>query len=491
MKTVGTVVTSLVFLFIVCLPVAANAQSPDFSGTWTGRTACPVGPVEFTLQVQGNNGMLIYPGYGPEKLYATEFPITVTFQQPEMYVHFAGSDQGADFGSFRGTLLADSTVDRVLGLQVNQTYCDEFRLSRHEAETQVGAPNLLTNGLTNAALFTSLFQGEFSTIAVPADHVVFNSLFGSYLGAYARQCAADARTRPRDFVEMTNLECGEERVTATFFRNGMYTQSAPYCSRWEERPNGLYADPTMWEVKRKLDDVLLGDTYSNVLAFVNYMEGGSDIYESAFEASPQMIMSAMATADRDMDALVAMNACDSPELMRFQENLRLYAINRPFGIRPDGSAAAPTPIPAAGQTFRDPDYVMLLEDLVQGAARSWQANKYLLNSITNSSVTTRDALGRPDAVRAQYRYGGMGGMATGTVTLTFFEGYPECLYFSDKPNACRPADKLVTSRYVHGGYALGNAAVQTPAEQRAASEEAANASEARRRQRERTRAVGR
>ncbi|MGV3742951.1 MAG: hypothetical protein ACO1NO_11650 [Burkholderiaceae bacterium] len=491
MKTIGTLVTSLAFLFGICLPVAANAQAPDFSGTWTGRTVCPIGPVEFTMQIQGGKGILSYPGYGPEKLYATEFPITVTFQQPEMYVNFAGPDQGADFGSFRGTLLADGSVDSVVGLKANEDYCDEFRLSRAEAEAQAGALGLATDGLVNAALFARLFEGDFSSIYVPADHAVFNSMFGAYLDSYARQCAADAGKRPNDFVEMTNLECGEERVTATYFRNGMYTESAPYCSRWDEVPNGLYADPKMWEVKRKLDDVLLGDTYSNVLAFVKYMEGGSDIFENAFEASPQMIMSAMATAVRDMDALVAMNACDSPGLMQFQENLRLYAINRPFGIRPDGSAAVPTPIPAAGETFKDPDYVRLLEDLVQGAARSWQANKYLLNSITNPSVTSRDALGRPDAVRAEYRFGGMGGMATGSVTLTFFEGYPECLYFFDKPNACRPPDKLVTSRYVHGGYALENSAARTPAELRAASEEAAKASEARRRQREQARDAGR
>src|SRR5690606_31378980 len=125
----------------------------------------------------------------------------------------------------------------------------------------------------------------------------------------------------------------------------------------------------------------------------------------------------------------------------------------PFGIRPDGSTGAPVPIPAPGTTFSDPDYVALLEDMVKGEARSWTVNKYLLGSVANPSVVSRDGQGRPRRVTAQYRFGGMRGMDTGSVTLSFFDGYPECLYFSDRPDSCRSPSREVTARYVHGGYA--------------------------------------
>ncbi|MEO7345374.1 MAG: hypothetical protein ABIU85_11125, partial [Methylotenera sp.] len=308
------------------------------------------------------------------------------------------------------------------------------------------------------------------------------SLYGSYLSSYARKCTANAKTRPKNFVEMTNLKCGDERITATYYSNGMYTESAPYCTRWDDVPNGLYADPKMWEVKKKLDAVFLGDTYKNIFAFLKSTE--PDIYGGVFEPSPQKMLAAITTIAKDMGALVEMNACNSLGLMRFQENLRLYAINRPFGIRLDGSSGAPIPIPAPGTTFKDPNYETLLEDLVKGEARSWQTNKYLLKSIADPSVISRDSQGRPLSVTAGYRFGGMSGMAAGSVTLTFFEGYPECLYFFDKPNSCRSPNKEVTARYVHGGYSLQNTPLLTPEEQRLATEKKAKESEERMKKRQ-------
>lgn len=456
MKKIGKLSGGLA-IFVVCISSLANAQARDFSGTWTGKAVCPIGSVEFTMEIQGENGTFTYGGYGPQKLYATKFPINVTYMQKEMYVHFAGLNQGANFGSFQGTLLADGTVGNVYGLKVNNGYCKEFSLSRGKvgdrSRVSKEAPSFNAKGLANEPLLTKLMQGSFATINVPTDHILFNSLYGSYLSSYARKCAANPKTRPKNFVEMTNLQCGDERITATYYSNGMYTESAPYCTRWKDVPNGLYADPKMWEVKKKLDAAFLGDTYKNIFAFLKKLDK-PDIYEGVFEASSQRMLAAITTITKDMDALVKMNACNSPGLMRFQENLRLYAINRPFGIRLDGSSGAPIPIPAPGTTFKDPNYETLLEDMVKGEARSWQTNKYLLKSVANPSVISRDSQGRPLSVAAGYRFGGMGGMAAGSVTLTFYEGYPECLYFFDKPNSCRSPNKEVTARYVHGGYSL-------------------------------------
>lgn len=468
----------------LCMVSVASAQGPDFTGTWTGEARCPVGKVAFKVDVKGRNGTLTYGGFGPRKLHAVTFPVKLTFMRQEMFLHFAGPDQGADFGSFQGSLLADGTVGTTRGLKVNGEYCEPFALSRGQAGTQPrvakGVLDFNAKGLANEALFMKILHGDFLQINVPTDHAVFNSFYGSYLGSYARKCAASPRARPARFVQMTDLECVDQRITATYYSNGTYTESAPYCNRWADVPNGLYADPGMWEVKKKLDAVFLGDAYRNIFAFLK--PGKTDPLGGVFEASPQRILAAVATGAKDMDALVTRNACDSPGLMRFQENLRLYAINRPFGIRPDGSSGAPIPIPAPGATFEDPDYVALLEDMVKGEARSWTVNKYLLGSVANPSVGSRDGKGRPQRVTAQYRFGGMRGMDTGSVTLSFFEGYPECLYFSDKPDSCRSPSREVTARYVHGGYAAqgspGASEGKNPA-----SDEAARESEARRKAR--------
>ncbi|HUH88804.1 MAG TPA: hypothetical protein VL003_12270 [Pusillimonas sp.] len=454
-------------LTVVFISPAALAQTPDFSGTWHTTAQCPIGPVAFTVKVKGTEGTLAYDGYGPQKLHAANFPVKLTLIKPEMYVHFGGPDQGADFGSFQGVLLADGTVGQVRGLQVNGRYCDNFTLAKADASSGLAAnsPKLDTQGLTNGPFFTTILQGRFETLNVPTDHLVFNSMFGSYLHAYARQCAANPSTRPKGFVEMTNLECVQEGITATYYRNGTYTESAPYCTKWQDVPTGFFADPEMWQVKQKLDAIFLRDEFKQMFALAKILQP-VDPLDAAFKPTIQQILAAVRTAREDTEALVRMNGCNSPGLMRFQENLRLFALNKPFGIGPDGSLKPMVPIPAPGDTFKDPDYVALLEDLMKGEARKWQVNKYVLKSIANPSVSTRDSQNRPEKVTAGYQFGGMAGLQTGTMTVTFFQGYPECLYFSDRPDACRTPDKMVVSRYVHGGYAPGSAPPPLTEEQR-------------------------
>lgn len=447
----------LLAAFVFVSP-AAFAQAPDLSGTWQAAAECPIGLVEFTVSVQGTEGSLAYDGYGAEKLHAVRHPIKVSYLSEYMYVRVAGPDQNADFGSFQGVLRADGNVDTVRGLKVGGTYCSQFTLARNidsNTSRSANAPELHTQGLSNGPFFTKILQGRFETIHASTAHLLFNSMYGAYLNSYARQCVSNPRTRPKDFVEMTNLECVEEGITATYYRNGTYTESAPYCTKWKDIPTGLFADPKMWEAKEHLDAVFLRDEFKQMFAIVKSLEP-THLVDAAFTPSIEKTLAAVKAGIQDADALIQMNGCDSPGLMRFQENLRLFAMNKPFGIGPDGSLAPLIAIPAAGTKYEDPNYVVLLEDLIKGEAKKWQVNKYVLKSIANPSVSVRDGQNRPEKLVANYRFGSMAGLQTGTMTVTFFEGYPECLYFSDRPDACRTPDKLVLSRYVHGGYAPRN-----------------------------------
>lgn len=441
-----------------CAPFAANAQTPDFSGTWVGKAICSIGPVEFSMEIQGQEAKLTYDGYGPQKLYAASLPMKVTYRPSDMNVFFAGYGKGADFGSSAGTLAADGNIKNLMGLKVNGQYCGTSTLTRKATLDQAAkAPAFNAKGLEHENLVTLLMQGRFAVINTSAASSMFNALYGSYLNAYAQQCAANPKTRPKEFVEMTNLQCVQQGITTTYYRNGTFSESAPYCTRWKDVPSGMFADPKMWEVKKKLDAAFLGDTYKHLFAATKGLGLGLGVGAAVMPNVKQIAEAAMARA-KDMKALIEMNGCDSPGLMRFQENLRLYAMNRPFGIRPDGSTEPPIPIPAPGTKFEDPNYVALLEELIKSEAPSWQINKYVLKSIASPTITSRDDLGRPLDMRANYRFGGMDSVRTGSMRVTFIEGYPECLYFWDKPDSCRAPDKMVVSQYVHGVFSLQNVA---------------------------------
>lgn len=479
-------------LLAACIASSASAHTLDLSGIWKGSAACSVGPVEFTINIRGTDGTLTYHGYGPEKLYATQFPVKAIYDLEQGHVRFEGpGPQGDNFQVLQGHLYADGTLGRISGLQVGPAtggtdrYCENTKLVRAQPKTKPG-PSLNTKGLTNENLLTNLLEGRFAVIDVPVDHIAFGGMFGSYLSAYARKCAADPKTRPKDFVEMTNLECvGGQAVTATRYLDGSWTESAPYCLKWGHVPNGRYADPDMWATKKKLDAVLHNDTYNIVFAAAKASR--RNMVDSAFEVSPQRLLAGILVMSRDMNSLLEMNACDSKGLARFQENLKLYAINRPFGIRPDGSPTAPIPIPAPGTAFVDPNYEALLEDLIKAAAPSWQVNKYVLKSIANIMVKSRDEQGRPTAITANYSFDGLPGRQLGSMTLSFFEGYPECLFFSDKPSSCRTPDKGVTARYVHGSYSLKNLPIPAPEEKQTPTDKSKENDEARARREERAR----
>jgi hypothetical protein len=158
------------------------------------------------------------------------------------------------------------------------------------------------------------------------------------------------------------------------------------------------------------------------------------------------------TFRKDMATLLRVNACDSPSLKRFEDNLRLFAQSkRPKRLAGDvvvSSVVNPPP----GTLFEDQNYTKLIEELVYDQSRAWVMNQYLRGSVSNVSVSSRDALGRPTKIKARYTYSGFNDRSTGTVTLTFDEGWPECLYFFDNPVACRTPDRKIVDGYTRGAY---------------------------------------
>jgi hypothetical protein len=80
-------------------------------------------------------------------------------------------------------------------------------------------------------------------------------------------------------------------------------------------------------------------------------------------------------------------------------------------------------------------------------------NRYQAGSIAGVNVVSRDAQGRPARITAQYSFTGMQGAQRGSVSLTFKNGAPDCMYFSDFPDTCRLPAAGVVSNYEKNMYA--------------------------------------
>ncbi len=305
------------------------------------------------------------------------------------------------------------------------------------AENARLTPNSFSaRGARNAALLTKIYRGEFADVALERDDMQFAALYNAYLNAYAKRCD---RHLPPDKVELTYQECRRERISY----NNWGMETGRTCVAWRTRGTDLFAHPDMHEAKVALDALQGVDAIRNVIGMLSA--------ENPLGNALSLVGN-VTVLRRDMATVVQTNACDSPGLMRFQDNLRLFALSeRPKQL--GGQATVSSVVnPPPGTLFEDQNYAELLEDLVYDQARSWVMNKYRRGSISNVSVTSRDALGRPTKIKARYTYNGMNGQTRGLVTLEFDEGWPECLYFADNPLACRTPNRRIVAAYADGDY---------------------------------------
>jgi hypothetical protein len=314
------------------------------------------------------------------------------------------------------------------------------RTASSAAETgsgpQLTAGGFTAKGLHNEQMLTNLYLGNFKSIEIDPDDMKFGLAFEQYLKAYAQRCS---KYLPASKVEMTRQECTTERVTT----NGYGVEVSRYCVNWVTVGTGLYADPELYSVKKKLDRVQAGDALRNV--------GRMLTQKDPIAGAMNMAGNAQAIA-ADMQSLVEMNACASPGLKRFEQNLTLFAQNRQ-PIRLDGStSSSPAVTPLPGIPFRDQNYTRLIDDLVSEHSKTWVMNRYMSGSVTGASVSSRDQHGRPAKIVAGYTYNGFSGRSQGQVTLTFNDGMPECMYFFDFPATCRTPSRRIASAYAEGAY---------------------------------------
>lgn len=168
-------------------------------------------------------------------------------------------------------------------------------------------------GLNNEKFLTNIYLGNFNEIPFKRDNSGFGILYTAYLNSYAQQCAAYL---PSNKVEMTEQECATERVT----RNGWGVEISRTCIEWRTVGTGLYADPKMYEAKSILDRF---QTVNGLRLLIDVFKNP----EKALGDSLGMVGNAV-DARFDTYNLIRMNPCSSPGLIRFQENLNLFALNK-------------------------------------------------------------------------------------------------------------------------------------------------------------------
>jgi hypothetical protein len=152
----------------------------------------------------------------------------------------------------------------------------------------------------------------------------------------------------------------------------------------------------------------------------------------------------------DMSTLVQVNACNSPGLKRFQENLMLFALGKQPIRLSGGPATAPAASAASPEVLsKDQNLTRLVQDLVLDQSRTWVMNRFVNGSVSNVAVSSRDAQGRPAKVTGSYLFNGNN---RGSVTISFSGGLPECIYFFDFPSMCRTPNRRIVEAYGNGAY---------------------------------------
>jgi hypothetical protein len=151
----------------------------------------------------------------------------------------------------------------------------------------------------------------------------------------------------------------------------------------------------------------------------------------------------------DMARIFKMNSCNSEALRRFEENLKLFALNEP-AIRMQGRSKYAIVKKSGGPTGPQ-DFKKLIDDLVANQAKTWMFNRYTRGSISDVSVLSTDDKGRPEIIKANYLFSGFNSKK-GWVKIVFTDGLPTCIYFWDFPDNCKTPGSSIVASYAQGKY---------------------------------------
>ena len=292
-------------------------------------------------------------------------------------------------------------------------------------------------GLNHEQDLTDLFVGNFADLSFDRGSLAFSQLFETYLEAYWRYCSDSL---PPNKVEMTTLECADPPAPIRLPNDGPPPQ--PHgCLTWKKVSLG-WADPALYAAKRQFD---LQQSVNQLKDMVGSIKNPMRMIVGAGELSG------------DTDAMVRLNACGGPGLKRFEDNVVLFSMGKQPLLLPGEPPPAAPKVLSAGE-LANSNFNRLLEDLIADQARTWALNRYVPGS-TSQIIVAHDPTGRSSMIRAKYSFTSplTSGRTQGSVNVSFTNGMPTCVYFSDAPNTCQTPDRRIVSKYSSGGYLDSNA----------------------------------
>lgn len=293
-----------------------------------------------------------------------------------------------------------------------------------------------TDGLYNAEFIDNIFIGHFEDLEIKNDDEFLLMFFGGYLNTYGKQCDAFL---PKEKVKIMKQVCQRESVTT----NGLGVETSRYCIEWDWEWTGLYARKELYQAKMKLQSKF------SQKAVINTIEKMTN--PNAVGNSVDLMHKAKAF-NYDMDKILKLNPCDSKSLRRFEENLIAFSENKE-GIRMKEESKYKKIKDIGGPT--DPQNLKkLINDLVLDQSKTWVANKYIANSISRISTTSKDNKNRPIEITAYYDFSSFFGKQNGWVKIVFNNGLPKCIYFHDYPKNCKTPKASIINDYALNKYKI-------------------------------------
>jgi hypothetical protein len=303
------------------------------------------------------------------------------------------------------------------------------------------------SGLNDEDDLLRIYSGDFQSVHLDRDGSGFMLIISGYMEDFARDCK---QFLPPNKVEITQQVCNDGPSVPTPSPDGVhdnYGNLLPNntgCSSYRTEGTGLFADPQLYSA---VQAVGLRTQVHMAKSMLGIPTGNDGRPINPLNVMQQLTDQLVASSG-DTKALIQANGCGSPGLKNFQTNLIRFA-NSESPIKFAGAVLAPS---APGGPAKDADFTRLINDLVAENARGWLMNRYQPGSVADP-IVEHDPLGHPTRIMARYTFAGTQGKQQGRVTVSFKDGAPDCLYFSDAPDNCRAASQRVVSAYQRNAYA--------------------------------------
>lgn len=281
-----------------------------------------------------------------------------------------------------------------------------------------------------------IYVGDFEHVGFKPDSTEFGMVVGGYMTQYSESCA---RYLPADKVQIMTQECSQEAWTVNGY--GVEQPGSRHCVSYRTVGTGRYADPQVYALQKKLDAGMAVGMISDVLNGLK--QQGGDPAGGMKKTTDVMIY-----VKEDMDHFLDENACAAAATMRFQANMLRYGRGEE-AIRMAGGAEA---VAVHAPLAKGQNYARMVDDLVKEESSAWMMNRYSPGSVEVNAVQ-HDSSGEPREIDARYGFMMMGQPGMGQVRVTFGDGAPECLFFSDFPTTCRAPSPKVLSAYKRNQYA--------------------------------------